>query len=144
MTTSGTVQAVEWALNGGVIGYEEAGDTWTMNPDGSSATCLTCADSIGGTAFLTWSPSSKKIAFNYNDDLYYVNVKTHNEVPVTNTSTVAESECSWSPDGKWIACSDGKNFRGDRFELIPVKDGVERFKSTNADERQPAWRPVVS
>ena len=86
----------------------DAGDIWSMNPDGTGLTRLTTA--MKPDEQPTWSPDGTKIAFasRRNDkngtglDIYVMDANGQNVVQLTNAKG-DDTAPSWSPNGQKIA-----------------------------------------
>jgi len=127
---------------------------FTANFDGSGLTQLTTSNVDYAPA---WSPDGKMIAFVsfrnvniygpsrcFDDDIYVMDVDGSNQTRLTSSST-AEENPAWSPDGKFIAydthsrncAADGSETNGGLFIMKP--DGSE-----NTQIRQGGYSPVWS
>jgi Tol biopolymer transport system component len=102
-----------------------------MKPDGSGVRAVATVDS-GRTAWPTWSPDGRKIAFG-NEVLYVVNSDG------TRLRELARGGCcaAWGPGGRRIAFSTGPESQGEVFVVNP--DGSDRRLAATPDEDHSFW-----
>jgi tricorn protease len=84
---------------------------------------------------ISWSPSSKEIAFTASDNkLRKYNLDTKQTTELSTSKYGGVGQPAWSADGKWIAFSKPEYTRTSDIYLIPASGGEERkitFDSAN-------------
>jgi WD40-like Beta Propeller Repeat len=125
----------------GKIVYENGGNLFTINPDGTGQTQLTATGNAHDPA---WSPDGMKIAFDRsvggNVDVWVMNADGSGLTQLTN-DPAADFSPAWSPDGAqlaFVAARDGNN------EIYRMKtDGTDQVRITNSGpaDTQPDWSP---
>jgi|GEM_PF-6395189 len=98
---------------------------WVMGADGSNKEKLfTMLDNSGGLSIheKSWSPDGNNILFEYNFDIWVINVKTKAVKQLTdnNNQGIVENSATWSPDGKRVTFAARKE---DKNGTI-VEDGI--------------------
>jgi len=138
------------------IAYEQGGDVYVRNCDGSGVLRLT--DRPAGDWLPAWSPDGTQIVFcsdhhaigEGRNQLYMMDADGSNLTRLTNTESNDEHP-SWSPDGSRIAfhsgCAlavinaDGAN----RTTLVEARDDLcVGFPTWSPDSRRIAFRSLVS
>ncbi len=115
------------------IAYENLGQIWTMNGDGTNQAPFSAITRPTPTD-PAWSPDGSKLAFVSGGDIYVINANGTGEVPVT-TGTATDSDPAWSPDGLRIAFGRA----GSSIFVINLDGSNELNLSGGADDREPAW-----
>lgn len=98
-----------WSPDGTLLLFQSTrsrhADLYVMNADGSNERQLTTS----GGASAAWSPDGQRIAFVRGEpstDLHIINADGTNPTRITNLGEhYALSMPSWSPDGRYIACT---------------------------------------
>jgi Tol biopolymer transport system component len=144
LTFTGHADKAQWSPSRASIAFvdEVANEIYVMGTDGLNVTCVTCADPLGSVGDPTWAPGSGRIGYSANDDLYVIRVDGSGFRQLTDTPNRHEIECSWSPNGRQIACS-ASGF-GVALEIVTVKDGSRRLigRTQPGELRQPSWQPI--
>jgi dipeptidyl aminopeptidase/acylaminoacyl peptidase len=110
-----------WSPDGKKIAYFRNGigfnhpDLYVVNSDGSGEEKVTNGD------FPSWSPDGKEIVFLLNNDIYKINLQTHDIQPLRLTKDKEENFPVWSPDGKSIAFLSANSILDKMFELIIIQ-----------------------
>jgi eukaryotic-like serine/threonine-protein kinase len=98
----------------------------------------------------SWSPSGDSIIYSLNDSVY---VRAVSGTGTRAVGRIAEvHSCSWSPDGRWIACVSGNrqfvrnedfgNIAASSVWVIPAKGGAAvRVSDEQSLNNSPAWLP---
>ena len=137
-TLAGDTSAVLGQGTGRKVVYIRGSEPWVMNLDGSGQTKLcTCL----GSKRPVLSPDGLKVAFEYGDSIYRINVDGAGLINLTPAGGV-NSYATWAPDSSEIAFqSDGAT--GGEPSIYRVKiDGSNRTQLTfNSDDRRPSWSP---
>jgi Tol biopolymer transport system component len=130
----------------GKIVFSRAGNIWTINPDGSSATQLTTG--TGPDFDPASSPDGRKIAFTSERDggfdIFVMDADGANQTRLTTeTDPVRDGSATWSPDGSQIAFSHFTlNGDSDIYVMNADGTGVRNVTNTpNQPEYYPAWSP---
>ncbi len=79
---------------------------WTVGLDGSDLTQYREGSSP------VWCPDGSKIAFEYDDDIYLINVDGTELTPLTATPGIGEYKPNFSPDGKSIVFVSNEDAQG--------------------------------
>lgn len=155
--------APAWSPNGRWIGFHsnreggEAGteDIWLMSPDGTDFQNLTSSTFPWRDRFPAWSPDGSRIAFyrqgSVSDSissadlpgLWVMNADGTNQYMLVPFETFASEPPVWSPDGKWIAASDGVPEFSDIW-LAPTQGGEAVPIQIPGLERSVCWSPDSS
>jgi Tol biopolymer transport system component len=118
---------------------------------GSSRPVVAPASAYGVTA-AAWSPDGQEIAFVRGDSLQVVPLAGGPARWLTNGSDL--HSCSWSPNGRWIACvslnqisvrpgSTFGNLAPSTIILVPAAGGkLVRLLEPRAFNQSPVWSPV--
>jgi Tol biopolymer transport system component len=93
--------------------------------------------------FLSWSPDSKQIAYNWWDKSNYVDMrvvaldgsKPRTIHKVKNPDSIVALVNEWSPDGKYILTQFWENHETIKIGLVSVADGSERIIKTLNQKR---------
>ncbi len=160
-TIPGVETEPSWSRDGKTILFVsrlpgENESIWRMNADGTDRQRLLEPD-ILAEASPTWSPTTERVAFAWEADLWLANADGSNRVNVTNTGFVelgnldlwlAEGNPDWSPDGQRLAYSMKNRLEpGDYYGLWTIRpDGKERRRLTDLSVPvtccgAPAWSP---
>ena len=152
--------APAWSPDGRWIAFhsnregEEAGteDIWMMSPEGTDLQNLTASTLPWRDRFPAWSPDGSRIAFyrqgSVSDSissialpgLWVMNADGRNQQMLVPFETFASEPPVWSPDGKWIAASDGVPEFSDIW-LVPSQGGEAVPIPIPGLERSVCWSP---
>jgi Tol biopolymer transport system component len=105
-------------------------------------TCDPAAD-----LYPAWSPDGRQIAFVRQGSLYLIaalggSERKLAEVRLTSTINYPNNTLSWSPDGRWLAVSEGPREGPWAISLISVERGDKRKLGSNfAVPQAPAFSP---
>ena len=142
LTTSGALQPVQaQAPQQTVIAFDNGGNIWTMNPDGSNQTKV--SDVLGVNPAL--SPDGKKIAFLCGAepfDVCVMNVDGSNLIALTSTQNNITP--TWSPDGSRIAFTSFRDNGQHVYIMNADGSNVQRLVVNNLDinsEDYATWSP---
>jgi dipeptidyl aminopeptidase/acylaminoacyl peptidase len=139
-----TLAALQWSPDSSKIAFSRTsgdGKKGTLRNeldvvgiDGKGARTLHVnSDPYGARAEPSWSPDSKRIAFNLDESrLATVSVAGGARVPMTNPPQAAvDGDPIWSPDGRWIAFARSPS-RGvsDVWVVHPNGTGLRRLTTT--------------
>lgn len=129
---------------------EQQGSIWKVRADGSELTQLTTGPGGGYDDRLpNWSPVGDRILFQRripgSDDWnLYTIASDGSELKQVTTDSAAETDASWSPDGKWIVCSTDYGwilhpniFAVSADEGIPVRI----TRDSTHEDGAPSWSP---
>jgi Tol biopolymer transport system component len=114
-------------------------EVYSVNADGSGARRLT--RSVGFDGFATWSPDRRRIIYHSQErrtgrvGAYIVNPDGSGRRPMPGHG-------SWSPDGRMIAYTDGRDGNGEIY--VVNADGSKArnlSQSPSSQEFSPAWSP---
>lgn len=137
----------DWSSSGR-IAFEQAGNIWTVNPDGSDPRRITHR---GGRS-PSWSPHGSRIAFARRGSIYAIHADgTHRRLIARRASRPI-----WSPDGRSIAflrtvhqdeCGyDGTGCDINYLRIINLSSrrsvGVQINRQGTPPELLLAWRPI--
>jgi TolB protein len=131
----------------GRIAFDDGGQIWLINADGTDLTSITSGTG-GGGGNPSWSPDGSWIAFASNRtgkvNIYVMDADGANQVRVTNNDE-HNGSYAWSPDGTQIAFvsdgeiaiinADGTNPRILTADVTP-NDPDFRFRCS-----RPSWSP---
>lgn len=127
-------------------------DIWIMSPDGKEAQNLTGDDSSDWVnAYPGWSPDGKRIAFyrasisgesiGRPPGLWVMDAGGGSAEGLIGFDSLPDEPPVWSPDGKWIAASDGVPDYSDLW-IVPASGGEPLDVSLiPGHERSPCWSP---
>jgi hypothetical protein len=123
----------------GKIVFENGGNLFTINPDGTGQAQLTNA---GDAHHPAWSPDGSRIAFDRNVagnvDVWVMDAEGSGMTQLT-TDSATDASPAWSPDGTQLAFV---SFRDGNFEIYKMNsDGSNQVRLTNnpAQEGSPDW-----
>ncbi|MGH9174242.1 MAG: TolB family protein, partial [Vicinamibacterales bacterium] len=107
---------------------------------GGREVSITTGIALGGQANLAWSPDSRFIAFENDDDIWVVgrdgqNLRRLTHHPATDSGPV------WSPDGTRIAFFADRNGNSEIYVVNADGTGLANLTKTPDDEFKPAWSP---
>jgi Tol biopolymer transport system component len=129
----------------GVVNYQDKGEIYVMNADGSGQTNLSnnpADDSEPG-----WSPDGKRITFwSYRNDshgVYVMNADGSGQTRLISLASAFSGAPVWSPNGEHIAVSCKPE--SDNYEIYRINsDGSGLTRLTNhpgGNNQNPAWSP---
>lgn len=132
---------ISWSADGKQLAFAGFGHIYIADPDGGHLTQLTSGP--GGDSDPAWSPDGKEIAFERDNNLFKVNVATHDIIRLTDGT---DFDFAWSPDGQRIAFA---SYHGVpvccRYDIFSVNaDGSDRRNLTDGFGdyvRHPDWSP---
>jgi Tol biopolymer transport system component/serine/threonine protein kinase len=117
-------------------------DVFLMNADGTGQRQLTHFTELGlGATEPTWSPDSKRIAFNTRVkriDIWAINVDGTGLVKLTDDPAGARS-AAWSPDGRKIAYNTRRDGHADIFVMDADGSNPVRLTVNDWGDNHPAW-----
>ena len=136
-------QFPSWSPDGSKLVFQNSGDVWVINVNGTGLTNLTNHPAADGRA--DWSPDGERIVFQSNRagnlELFIMNADGSNIVPLTN-HPAADQAPAWSPDGTRIAFQS--NLNDPNFDIFVITvDGTETTRLTDSPGRDldPEWSP---
>lgn len=96
-----------------------------------------------------WSPSGNEIAFDaytkmntFAVDIFRISATGKNPINLTNTPDVIDNGPSWSPNGRYIAYSNGALQGNEDLYMIPRSGGAPiRLTDDPDNDYAPAWSP---
>lgn len=98
------------------------------------------ASPLIGARSLALSPDGKRLAFNYQGDLWVAPTDGGRAIPITNHIEMDDNPV-WSPDGKWIAFSSNRSGNWDIY-LVPADGGqTRRLTWFTGSDRPSDWSP---
>lgn len=155
--------APAWSPNGQRIAFHsnregeeaETEDIWLMSPDGTDLQNLTPSTLPWSDKFPAWSPDGSRIAFYRQGSvsdaissvslpgLWVMNADGTNQKMLVPFDSFANEPPVWSPDGQWIAASDGVPEFSDIW-LVPAQGGEAQPILIPGLERSVCWSPDSS
>lgn len=146
-----------WSPNGAWIAFvrsRAAGSgLYIIRPDGTGLTHVSSDLELGLSTYPDWSPDGSRILYHgspsslsfFDDDLYVANADGTNEVQLTATPGLNESDATWSPDGTRILFMrsefDGNTVQGDLWVMNADGTGEVNLTGHTAAYGSPAWSP---
>ena len=144
------VLVLAWSSDGKQIAFTAVSGRertlFSTDADGSNLTAL--ASNTGSSGALTWSPDSRKLAFNTilsmgGPEQYGIAVM---DVATRAVRTVYKTDAnlgqlSWSPDGKRIAFQMLKRGRFDIYTIQPDGSDLTRLTEAHQQNANPRWSP---
>ena len=127
-------------------------DIWLMSPDGTELQNLNPGTPLWSDRFPAWSPDGSLIAFYRQGDisdavssaalpgLWVMNADGTNQRMLVSFDTFTNEPPVWSPDGEWIAASDGVPEFSDIW-LVPAQGGETSPILIPGLERSVCWSP---
>lgn len=121
-------------------------EIYTMNPDGSGEIRLTANVYVDGNP--SWSPDGTHVAVERccksSSDIISIDVVTHAEVNLTNSTSLMDFDPSWSPDGTRIAYVSFQVGEGNIDVWTMNADGTGQLRLTTeaGPDLAPDWQPV--
>jgi tricorn protease len=90
-----------------------------------------------------WSPDGSKLAFSDNEhNLWYLDVKSHKAVKVSQDKFNEIHDYTWSPDSKWLAWSQQRDNQQPGIWLYSLDNGKPMLMSSPMDaDFNPAFDP---
>ena len=140
-----------WSPDGGTILYLAGGGVFTAPALGGPARPLIPATAGAPIRTAAWSPDGREIAFARRDSLLAFGVSGASTRPIARMLDL--HSCSWSPNGKVIACVSGNadfvalgpyfgNTAASVVVIIPAGGGAARAVTDSTQTNQsPAWSP---
>jgi Tol biopolymer transport system component len=143
------VRSVEAAFPGrnGVIAYDNEGDIFTINADGTNRRNL--LPGPGGGTDAAWSSDGSKIAFmrhtntpttGDNQEIFTMNADGSGLRRLT-TNSMWDTRPAWSPDGTKIAFMRYGAGRWDIWTMNSNGTGQTQLTNTPTSEYDPKWSP---
>ena len=150
------VRVGDWSSDGeSVIFSSEDGERTGIhvrNPDGVNQRQMTCAKDYGAM----WSPDSRQMVFlserDGNPDVYVMDRDALDELcaekkdvrseayQLTETDE-AESDVSWSPDGKWLLFVSERDGNKEIYVMEGSGNKQSRLTYNEIPDYQPVWSP---
>ncbi len=130
----------------GRIAFEEKGEIYVMNADGTGKTPLTSNEY--DASWPAWSPDGEQIAFSVNsgffglDEIYVMNANGSNPTRLTNSLAASNQSPIWSPDGQRIAFLSDRDSTWEAY--VMHADGANQTRLTYNYQNNrctPAWSP---
>jgi len=140
-----------WSPDGRRIAYltQDSAGTYvikTMSPDGTDQKTITGVNRPSGSPWfaqwaLSWSPDSKKIAFQDLGNIAIVNADGTNRVDITHGG-FGDYEPSWSPDGSAILFTSPRQFYR-TMHVVNVDGSNLRALPSDGEywDTAPQWSP---
>jgi WD40-like Beta Propeller Repeat/Lysyl oxidase len=128
---SDNATSADWAPDGRRLVVEREGALVVLRADGAGVRPLTAGTEPA------WS-SANRIAFVRDGDLYLVDANGRGLRRLT-TSTAAESDPAWSPDGRRLAYVSSEGTAIDLFVLDAARGTVTQITADPVPETSPAW-----
>ena len=149
-------QVGDWSSDGEAVVFSSKDSENTgihvRNPDGVNQRRLTCAEDYGAV----WSPDSRQLAFlserDGNPDVYVIDRDSLDELcadkkdvrseayQLTETDE-AESDVSWSPDGKRLLFVSERDGNKEIYVMEASGNKQTRLTYNKIADYQPVWSP---
>lgn len=139
-----------WSPDGTRIAFtsnrQENYDLWVMNADGTEQMPWITLDAWD--EYARWSPDGTRLAFAstgetsgvWNSEIFVAS--SNNNLRRVTFNTGRDEWPSWSPDGRWLACSSDRDGYMNIYVFSAVDGGsITNWTADTAFEEQPAWSP---
>ena len=112
-TSNAKEENPSWSPDGKWVAYEtdaSGEEQIAVRPSEGGAEQLVSDFKTGYFYRPVWSPDSSKLAFSDNEhNLWYLDVKSHKAVKVSQDKFAEIHDYTWSPDGKWLSWSQQRD-----------------------------------
>jgi len=121
----------------GLIVFENAGDLWTISPDGTGLTKI--PNTTGGTT-PAWSPNGEKIAFTQGNNIFVVDADGTDLLQLTTGFN--DRGPSWSPDGTRIVFESSQTLNREIWVMNSGAPGLQtQLTNDPGADSHPSWSP---